>query len=44
VPVVPVDLCEWVEGERPPGQPTPDGRLQLPPLSSNGFHPPEAAR
>ena len=38
-PAVPVDLCEWAEGERPPGQPTPDGRLQLPPLSSNGSHP-----
>jgi alpha-mannosidase len=30
--VVPVDLCEWVDGERPPAQPTPDGRLLLPAL------------
>jgi phosphoheptose isomerase len=40
--VVPVDLCEWAAGERPPGQPLPDGRLPLPPLSPDGFHPPEA--
>ena len=43
-PVIPVDLCEWAAGERPPGQPTPDGRLQLPPVSSNGCSAPEAAR
>jgi alpha-mannosidase len=40
-PVVPVDLCEWADGERPPGQPSPDGRLLLPPLSANGSHHPE---
>jgi alpha-mannosidase len=28
--VEPVDLCEWAEGQRPPGQPTPDGRPRLP--------------
>jgi len=41
--VVPVDLCEWAAGERPPGQPRPDGRLRLPTLSANGFRPSEAA-
>jgi alpha-mannosidase len=25
-----VDLCEWTAAERPPGQPTPDGRPNLP--------------
>jgi alpha-mannosidase len=34
-PVVPVDLCEWAAGERPPGQPAPDGRPHIPPLSTN---------
>ena len=29
-PVEDVDLCEWAEGGRPPGQPLPDGRIPLP--------------